>query len=368
MNTEELTEQERKQMFGEENKYTASKLYHAASKFFSKYHDKELFKQSGGATNSERYALTLRNGAVILPPATDQVSGILGPNGDYALKDAIAQAKKYFDADTKLKNVFIPIVQTRKVFFGLFGPERKHFTYLQLSRDQLDAKKITATHVDSKGFLARLYPLDGLRDALKDSFPNTKLDPIYTGQQKFNDDYNCGRYTLSGIRETAINGSRPTTISQAKLDEVDTKYKQYHDTLPKPKLPVLVDLDDDDLSISSLSRQNSFSSANKGTHVNLLEEVRSRASSVSSGFYDNIHLEQSKSNRVRSNSIDSAQSFEFEDKSENADVPLAGGKKSALKKIKDTISKDTISNAGKNLKNKVKKALTPKTNGYSRMK
>ena len=52
----ELTEQDRKQMFGEENRYTASKLYNAASKFFTKYDEEPLKNVQTDPTveNSER--------------------------------------------------------------------------------------------------------------------------------------------------------------------------------------------------------------------------------------------------------------------------------------------------------------------------
>ncbi len=258
----------------EGNRYKPSQLYHAAEQLFHEIPGGEaLCDSGGGALNSKRYALKSPNDTIIMPPATDQIlseNPNTGPNGGYPINDATKHAQQFLkNSDTK--RVFIPIVQTRGIFFG-YGPKRQHFTYLKLEKDPMNGGTISATHVDSKGFLARVYPLDGVRDALKEAgFKDTpKLNTVYTGQQAFNDDHNCGRYTLAGIRETAIMGKIPATLPQDKLDEIDNAYKKYHrEVTPKQEPQTSIQ---DDFDMPDLSRSNGISS------------VKSTTSSISDNF------------------------------------------------------------------------------------
>ena len=149
---------------------------------------------------------------MIFPPATDfqgeNDTKEFQSNGEIHVNAACKKAAELMERDDCCR-VFIPIVQTRPIFFGLFGPKRQHFTYLQLEKSTSGA--IEATHVDSKGFLGRLYPLAGIRDALAAAFPNDKipkLNTIYVGQQGLFDDHNSGKFALLDIQYTAENNYR----------------------------------------------------------------------------------------------------------------------------------------------------------------
>jgi hypothetical protein len=241
MSVELLTTTERLDFFGKSNRYTAKKLYYAATQLFQQDSKNRSISLADGEI---RNFLESKDGNIILPPATDIpldkgndviTNGInqakLLPNGGFSVNDALTEAKKILN-DNSSQHVFIPIVQTRGIFFG-FGPKRQHFTYLQLDKE---GDKIKATHIDSKGFLGRLYPLDGIREAIKNAFPtNTpKLHTAYTGQQGLLDDHNCGRYTMASILHTATQGIPPRNITQENLDKIDISYKHSVQTTSNP--------------------------------------------------------------------------------------------------------------------------------------
>ncbi|MEY3197455.1 MAG: hypothetical protein RLZZ59_826 [Pseudomonadota bacterium] len=236
-------------VFGAENKYTPSQLYQAAGEIFQKHSEISNDPKLWALTNKEVSIIMPpasdveltgdedRDRAIIMPPASDvELTGdedrdraILGPQGGLSIQKAIEKSKGFFDLDNPVKHIFIPIAQSRKVFFGLFGPKRSHFTYIKLYKD--DHNTIHATHYDSKGFFGRLYPLKGIKEALLTTFKDKlkdKLSAVYTGQQGFFDDHNCGRYTLAGIQKSVENnGNAPDKITKLDLDGIDDKYKSY---------------------------------------------------------------------------------------------------------------------------------------------
>ncbi len=90
---------------------------------------------------------------------------------------------------------------------------RKHFTYLELNKD--NAGNITSHHHDSKGWLSGFYPLKPIRDSLEETFEKDRVTfkSSYLGHQKIADNINCGRFILSYIKDIITSGSIKNKIN-----------------------------------------------------------------------------------------------------------------------------------------------------------
>ncbi len=154
-------------------------------------HDKRFYQKS---TNGNNFIFT--------QTVTDLKENF--QNGhDYTLYDLLSKLQKHI-SDSKGYKIFIPIAQIQA--YGPFGSmKRGHYTLLEL--DVVNGSLKKATHIDSKGLESSLYSLNNLQPMINEAFEgeNVKLNSVYTGEQSFLDNVNCGRFVIKHILET-VNG------------------------------------------------------------------------------------------------------------------------------------------------------------------
>ena len=96
------------------------------------------------------------------------------------MKEELQAARQSFEQDTNLQQIIIPMKQTSRKFFGLFGPKQEYDTYIQL--DKNNSGRIEATHYNPKGFFARLFESNNVKQAILDVFPGSKFSKAHANK------------------------------------------------------------------------------------------------------------------------------------------------------------------------------------------
>ena len=133
--------------------------------------------------------------------------------------------------------ILVPICQVNRVCG--FGPKRMHFTMLEIHRD--NENNISATHHDSKGWLAkimyvlRIYTLNPIKSAVRDAFQDEKVTFNHheSGKQGIFNNVDCGRFVIAEINQIMTSDNRNVgaviNINEEKIVEVEKALQMFKD-------------------------------------------------------------------------------------------------------------------------------------------